>query len=116
MFTNGTITHFEKKNGYKSHMYDVYLEQSSSSKDTKEGRTKTYALFVSVPADKEIPFNEGDLIVVGECTYKFDSSVEKAESDSYRELNNKYKVYSIKSVEPCLYGSKIMWHYELGCD
>lgn len=65
MFTNGTITHFERKDNYKSQTYDAYLEQSSSSKDSKEGRTKSYALFVSVPTDKEIAFNEGDLIVVG---------------------------------------------------
>lgn len=116
MFTNGAITHFEKKSSYKSQAYDAYLEQSSSSKDSKEGRTKSYALFISVPTDEEIAFNEGDLIVVGKCTFKFDTSTEKAESDSYKELRNNYKVFSIKSVEPCLYGSKAVWHYELGCD
>ncbi|MFQ9516723.1 MAG: hypothetical protein ACLRZ9_12990 [Eubacterium sp.] len=116
MFTNGAITHFEKKNAYKSQSYDVYLEQNSSSKDSKEGRAKSWALFVSVPTDKEIPFNEGDLIVVGKCTFEFDISTEKAESDSYSTLKNNHRVFTVKSVDPCLYGSKAIWHYELGCD
>lgn len=116
MFTNETITHFGKKNEYKSQTYDVYLEQSSSSKDSKQGKTESHALFVSVPTDKKIPFNEGDLIVIGKCAYEFNSATERAESDSYKALRKDYEVFTIKSVEPCLYGSKEMWHYELGCD
>lgn len=116
MFTNNTITHFEKQNGYKSNAYDVYLEAQSSSKDTKEGETKSHALFISVPTDKEISFNEGDLIVVGKCLIKFDNASERAESDSYKALKNSHKIYTISSVAPCLFGSRRMWHYELECD
>ena len=116
MYTNGIFTHFEKKSKYKKTLYEAYIENSSSSSYSKAGKVKNYSLFLAVPTTKELPFSEGDLIVVGNCSLNIDTSSEKAESTTYKELNSKYKVYSIKSVEPCLIGSKRMWHYELGCD
>lgn len=116
MYTNGIITHYEKKSKYKRNSYEAYVEHSSSSNYTKDGKVKNYSLFVAVPTTKELAFSEGDLIVEGDCTFNIDASSEKAESTTYKELKSKHKVYSIKSVEPCLIGSTRLWHYELGCD
>ena len=116
MYTNTIITHFAKKSKYRKTQYEAYVENSSSNNYSKDGKVKNYSLFVAIPSTKKITFIEGDLIVVGNCTFDIDTSSEKAESVTYKELNSKYKVYNVKSVEPCLIGSKKMWHYELGCD
>ena len=116
MFTNGCITHYEKKNQYKRNTYDAYVEKGSSDNHSKEGKTKNYSLFVAIQTTEKLPILEGDLIVVGDCKTNIDTSSEKAESTSYRELTNMFETYIVKSVEPCLIGSKRMWHYELGCD
>lgn len=116
MLTNGVITHFEKLVGYRSKTYKAYFEKQDNSKNSKDGEKASHALFVAVPTLKELPFQNGDLIVIGKCSLKIDNTSEKAKSDSYRQLRNNCKVYTVSSVEPCLFGSKRMWHYELGCD
>lgn len=116
MYTNSMITHFEKKSGYKKSRYRAYVEKTSDNSFSKEGESRKHSLFLAIPTTKELSFLEGDLIVLGDCTLSIDISSEKAESTTLKELSKRYKAYSIKSVEPCLIGSKRMWHYELGCD
>lgn len=116
MLTNGIITYFERSAGYRSKTYEVYFEMQDNSKNSKDGEKVSHALFVAVPTLKELPFCNGDLIVMGKCSLKIDNTSEKAKSDSYRQLKNSCNVYTVSSVEPCLFGSRRMWHYELGCD
>ena len=104
VITNNVITHYEKEKGFKSNFYNVYLEQQSNSSDSKDGE------------EKELPFKTGDLIVIGNCSVRFDETSERASSESYRKLRTEHKVYTISSIEPCLIGNRRMWHYELGCD
>ena len=115
IYTNSEITHYTKAE-YIKRNFDVYSEQNSTGKSTKEGDRRSHALFVSVPTDKKLDFSVGDFIIIGKISVDIDKASEKSESESLKGLRKEYQLFTISSVTPCLYGSKATWHYELECD
>ena len=112
MFCNGHITHFNLSD-YTRKSYPAYIEEGKGQSTSKDGTTVTYDLYVAVPTTEEIPFKTGDLIVCGEVNSNVSGNTERAFSESMRTLKQNHTVYTISNVEPCLYGSPRMQHYEL---
>lgn len=54
-----------------------------------------------------------DIIVKGECNFKFDGSSQQAASESMKKLNANYDVHTVMSIDRLLYGSENMQHYKI---
>ncbi len=112
MFCNGHITHFNLRD-YTVKSYPAYIEEGRGQTTAKDGTTEAYDLYVAVPTTEEIPFENDDLLILEKTDAELDGSSERAFSESMRTLKQNHKVYTISNVEPCLYGSPRMQHYEL---
>ena len=54
-----------------------------------------------------------DMIVNGECSFLFDNSTPQKVSESLKELNSRFEVHTVMSVDKLLYGSEELQHYKI---
>lgn len=104
MLTNADITVFESGKYIPHIIEDVYWLDSRGKTVSKGGIQISDAVLCYLYSDKYVP-KAGDIIVYGKCDFKFDTSSQKAESESmktFRQIHFDFAV--IKSVSNAMYG------------
>lgn len=105
---NGSCVVYDKET-YTRHAYgSAYYFDERSQTPRQSGMTAEKSLNVHIYADKsrenEYVPRIGDIIVLGECDYVFDTSTQQALSESMAAFRSSYSYALIREVQSVLYG------------
>lgn len=99
-------------------IYAVFWDSVKHSNTIKSGQVNIDSVFISIPSTSatalEITTGK-DIVVKGSVDFEFDNTSEKTQLDSLKALKQIHDCFTVTSVDPKLYGSPNMQHYELSC-
>lgn len=99
LVTNGICTIYEKGTYQKRVYNDIYFTDRRSTATSKTGEILSENLELLIysvcnPYAEYIP-KRGDIIVVGECGFEFDTSSQQAESESVARFRKEYPNFAV---------------------
>lgn len=118
MYTNADITLYSfSNNGYQRTVIEnVFYQENEQANILKSGLANVSSVQIFIPYKTDMNFTKGkDLIVKGACNAEIDNTSQQTISQSIKALRESHKVLTLMTVDEKKYGSKDMWHYELGC-
>ena len=87
---------------------ECHWVENLSSGVEKTGQRRSDTVTVYIPPDyKHLSpeKSDRDMIVKGECNFTFDNTDEKSASESMKEFRKKHKFFTVKGIEPKIYGN-----------
>lgn len=125
MYTNTDVTlYLYSKEGRNVQytrvpVWGVYWEDVQQSTFLKTGQKDAASVLLVIPYESlnhPLHITRGkDLAVKGIITDEIDSSTQEALSKSLADLKTAHDYVTITTVDERLYGSELVWHYELSC-
>lgn len=111
MLYNSSCTIYRAlKQGFeRMYIPECFWQESRGATIAKGGVIADVGIIVYIPekyAEAAPTTAQKDMLVNGECSFKFDNSSDKSISDGIRALQ-KYKPVTVKSVDSKLYGSAL---------
>lgn len=117
MYTNTSCTLYLKSDNYaKTYIEKCFLTHRKIASYEKNGLSYPESAFVMFEIPEGKIFTEGkDFLIEGETNLTIDSSSQQAFSESMKDLNDAYDVYTIMVADEKDYGSPSMRHMEISC-
>lgn len=104
MLKNADVTIYESGSYTRHFIPGVYWFDCRGRTVTTRGQTVTDSVLLYLYTFDYIP-KAGDILVVGECSYAFDASTERAASDSMKVFRASYPGFAVvKNAADCRYG------------
>ncbi|MGN1133212.1 MAG: DUF6751 family protein [Oscillospiraceae bacterium] len=111
MLANADVTVFEKDTFLKHTINKIYWNDSRGQTMSKNGVQIADSVIVYLYSDEYIP-KAGDILVLGNCNFIFDTSSQKSASESMRKFRETVPGFAVvKSVNNCMFGG--LPHIEL---
>lgn len=136
MLTESSCTLYLKTGeGFERYVVpECHWQESLAANVLKSGLQNANGIVVYIPKKAMVLFPDGrlypssrlfpnmdispkkpaqDIIIKGECDFVFDNSTPQTASGSLRELNSRFEVHTVMSVDRLLYGSDELQHYKI---
>lgn len=113
-----TLYHYADGKYTRQVIKSVYWFAVKQSNVIKSGLVNADSVSIHIPVTSvdnlEITTSK-DLVINGIVEIDIDNTSQQTQSASFKALNDAYDVYTVTAMDPKLYGSRRLQHYELSC-
>lgn len=115
---NITLYHFADGKYTRQVIKGVYWFAVKQSNVIKSGLSSADSVSIHIlvtSVDNLEITTSKDLVVNGVVDIEINNTDQRTQSESLKELNVTYDVFTVTAFDPKLYGSRRLQHYELSC-